>query len=600
MTTQGKGLDPHVVPSASDLHNNNLRLIRMRWAAGAVMLIATVLSVTALNVPLPAAALVILSAVVLAYNAAIWAITRRAGETRLHFIATAQVAFDWLALALFVHFTGGIESPAIPFFLFHLIMAALLLEERISYLYAAFVIGVVAVIAALEAIGWLPHYTVIPVLPPDLYQNPLYIAAVLIFFGVTVGVVIVLMTRIVLDLRDRERRLNMLCSTMQVLPSSLDLSHVLNQLLISITRSLEAKGASIRLLDKTGAQLEIVAAYGLSQKYLEKGPVVVDHSPIDQEALRGRPIIVEEATADQRFQYPAEIVAEGIHSVLCAPLAGRRGPLGVLRVYGWRPGSFNAKDAEFVLTIARQGALSIENAMTYTELRHIDETKSQFVRTVTHELRGPVVGAQSLLRTVTRDLAGGLNDTQRDILRRISDRLDVLKLLIDDLLDLAAGKVEGLQEAPTPVAVEAVVLAVIDRLSTQAEEKHITLNLEYVPRGLTVLATEDGLSRIFHNLIGNAVKYTPAGGRVDVRMDQCGDEIVTAVIDNGVGIPAADLPHVFEEFYRASNVKQNGLTGTGLGLAIVNDLVRRYEGRISVHSTVGEGTTFTVVLPVAR
>src|SRR5512139_2394640 len=600
MTSQGKGLDSHIVPSAIDLHSNNLRLIRMRWVAGAVMLLATVLSVTVLSVPLPSAALIILSLVVLAYNAVIWAITRRAGEMWLHAIATAQVAFDWLALALFVHFTGGIESPALAFFLFHLIVAALLLEERTSYIYAVSVIGVVAVIAVLEAIGWLPHYTVIPALPPELYRDPLYIAAIWLFFSVTVGVVIMLVTRIVRDLRDRERRLNMLCSTMQVLPSSLDLPHVLNELVTSITRSLEAKGASIRLLDKTGAQLEIAAAYGLSQKYLEKGPVVVDHSPIDQEALRGRPIIVEEASADPRFQYPAEIVAEGIHSMLCAPLAGRRGPLGVVRVYGWRPGSFNDKDAEFVLTIARQGALSIENAIAYTELRHLDETKSQFVRTVTHELRGPVVGSQSLVRTVTRDLAGGLNDVQRDILRRLSDRLDALKMLIDDLLDLAAGKVEGLQAPMTPVSVEVIVLNIVDRLSTQAEEKQIDLKMDYVPRGLTVMATEDGLHRIFLNLIGNAIKYTPPGGRVNVRMDQCEDEVVTAIVDTGVGIPEADLPHVFEEFYRASNVKQNGITGTGLGLAIVKDLVERYEGRISVHSTVGEGTTFTVVLPMAR
>jgi signal transduction histidine kinase len=476
-------------------------------------------------------------------------------------------------------------------------VAALLLEER-PYIYAAFVIGVVAAIAALERSAGCRTAPSSPRCRLIISQSAL-IAAILLFFSVTVGVVIILMTRVVRDLRDRERRLNMLCSTMQVLPSSLDLPHVLNQLVTSITRSLEAKGASIRLLDKTGAQLEIAAAYGLSQKYLEKGPVVLDHSPIDQEALRGRPIIVEEATTDRRFQYPADVVAEGIHSMLCAPFAGRRGSLGVLRVYGWRPGAFN-EDAEFVMTIARQGALSIENAVAYTELRQIDQTKSQFVRTVTHELRGPVVGAQSLLRTVTRDLAGGLNDVQRDILRRLSDRLDALKMLIDDLLDLAAGKVEGLQTPLTAVSVEAIVLNIVDRLSTQAEEKQIDLKMDYVPRGLTVMATEDGLHRIFLNLIGNAIKYTPSGGRVNVRMDQCDDEVVTAIIDSGVGIPEADLPHVFEEFYRASNVKQEGITGTGLGLAIVKDLVERYEGRISVHSTVGEGTTFTVVLPMAR
>ena len=172
MTTQGKGLDSHAVPSVIDLYNNNLRLIRMRWMAGAVMLLATAFSVTVLNVPLPAAALIVLSLVVLAYNAAIWAITRRAGERRLHFIATAQVAFDWLALALFVHFTGGIESPAIAFFLFHSSWPRCCWKNASRTSMPCLVIGVVAAIAALEAIGWLPHYTVIPALPPELYRNP--------------------------------------------------------------------------------------------------------------------------------------------------------------------------------------------------------------------------------------------------------------------------------------------------------------------------------------------------------------------------------------------------------------------------------------------
>ncbi len=600
MVTPGPLPDLQVMLSSIDLLNNNRRLVRMRWLAGLVMLIATAISAYVLSVPLPTAALYLLGAAVLAYNALIGSIMRRAGEPWLHFIATAQVAFDWLALALFIHFTGGIESPAIAFFLFHLLIAALLLAERQAYVYAAFVVGAVIGIAGLEAIGWLPHYTVIPALPADLYRNLLYIVAIISFFSVTVGVILVLVTRIVRDLRDRERRLQMLCSTLQALPSSLDLSQVLNQVVVSITRALEAKGASIRQLDETGEQLKVVAAYGLSQKYLEKGPVVLAQSPIDQAALHGQPIIVEETTQGQHFQYPAEIMAEGIHSLLCAPLLGRRGPLGVLRVYGWRAGSFSQRDAEFVMTVARQGALAIENAMAYGELRRLDQTKSQFVRAVTHELRAPVVGAQSLLRTVTRDLAGSLNDVQRDILRRLSDRLDALKMLIDDLLDLAAGKVEGLQTGLAPVSVEALVLSVVDRFSGQAEEKKIDLKVDYVPRGLTVLASEEGLYRVFLNVIGNAVKYTPSGGKVNVRMDQCGEEVVTAVIDTGVGIPDVDLPHIFEDFYRASNVKQNGFTGTGLGLTIVKDLVERYGGRISVHSAVGEGTTFTVVLPLVR
>ncbi|MER3459610.1 MAG: GAF domain-containing protein, partial [Chloroflexota bacterium] len=95
---------------------------------------------------------------------------------------------------------------------------------------------------------------------------------------------------------------------------------------MGIAHALQAKAASIRLLDETGEQLKIAAAYGLSRKYLDKGPVKVSSSPIDQEALRGRPVIVADTAQDGRFQYPSEVLAEGIRSVLCVPLIGRRGP----------------------------------------------------------------------------------------------------------------------------------------------------------------------------------------------------------------------------------------------------------------------------------
>jgi signal transduction histidine kinase len=173
-------------------------------------------------------------------------------------------------------------------------------------------------------------------------------------------------------------------------------------------------------------------------------------------------------------------------------------------------------------------------------------------------------------------------------------------MLIDDLLDLAAGKIEGLQGELTDISVEATVLNVVDHLKAQAEEKHIDLQVDVLQRGLTVTATEDGLGRIFLNLIGNAIKYTPPGGKVHIGLEQSHNEAIATVSDTGIGIPEVDVPHLFEEFYRASNVKRNGITGTGLGLAIVKDLVERYEGRVSVHSQVDAGTTFTVVLPLAR
>jgi two-component system phosphate regulon sensor histidine kinase PhoR len=117
---------------------------------------------------------------------------------------------------------------------------------------------------------------------------------------------------------------------------------------------------------------------------------------------------------------------------------------------------------------------------------------------------------------------------------------------------------------------------------------------------LVVRATEEGLDRIFVNLVGNAIKYTPAGGEVTVLPCGSGGEISVAVTDTGIGIPPEALPHLFEEFYRAPNARAAKITGTGLGLAIVKELVDRYGGRIEVESRLGEGSTFTVTLPACQ
>jgi signal transduction histidine kinase len=580
----------------ADLGRHNARLIRMRWLAGVAVMGATPFSIVLLHVPLPGS-LYLLGEAILVYNLGLLWVTEKQGARHQRLLAVAQYAFDWLALAVFVHLTGGIESPAIWFFLFHVLLAPFYLPGRAPFVFAGLVIVAVAGIAGLEAAGWLVHYPILTTLPDNLYRQPLWIATQLVFFTITLVVSLSLMVPVVRELRERQRQVAALFQGIQAVSSSLELPRVLDALTRSVAVALGAKGASIRLLDKAGQQLTMAAAFGLSQAYLDKGPVQVERSPIDQEALAGKPVIIQPSLDSERLQYPAEIEAEGIGSILCVALAGRSGPLGVLRVYGARPRFFTDENVNFAVAIARQGATAIEHAVTYGALRHTDQVKSQFVRTVTHELRSPVAAGQSLLRSVMH--AGGLSELQSDVLRRLSDRLDALQLLINDLLDLAAGKVDGLEASLAPVALEAVVLRVVDHLETQAREKKIELKVTPPPCSLTVTANEDGLGRIFVNLIGNAIKYTPAGGQVRVSLEQTDGEATVAVADNGLGIGPADLPHLFEEFYRGANVKEAGIPGTGLGLAIVKDLVERYGGRVSVKSQPGEGSTFSVTLPLA-
>jgi signal transduction histidine kinase len=293
------------------------------------------------------------------------------------------------------------------------------------------------------------------------------------------------------------------------------------------------------------------------------------------------------------------VAAEGIGSILVVPISGRSRTLGVLRVYAEGPDRFTQDDVDFVLAIARQGAIAIENALAHEALQNADRARALFVRTVTHELRAPVSGAQSLLRVLIQGMTGELTRQQREILDRVETRLKNLMELIHDLLALAASKTSELQEPPRAIPLQEAVQHAIDLVSQEAGEKQIRLAFEAPAEAILVRATPDGLGQIFGNLVGNAVKYTPQGGKVTVQVARQPAGVVVTVADTGMGIPAEDLPHLWEEFFRAGNAKRSGITGTGLGLSIVKRLVETFEGMIRVQSAEGKGTTFTVSLPIA-
>jgi len=219
---------------------------------------------------------------------------------------------------------------------------------------------------------------------------------------------------------------------------------------------------------------------------------------------------------------------------------------------------------------------AVELARAKEEMEKLDQAKSAFMLTVSHELRAPVGGAQSLLRTMTRGIAGELSDQQRDILKRIEVRMDQLLVLINDLLSLASSKSIELDKPLEPFELKPIMQ--VDRFSVETENKEISLNVEMTNEDPVVKATYDGLERIFGNLIGNAIKYTPEKGTVQVRIRHLSEKVEINISDSGMGIPEEDLPHIWDEFFRAKNARHSGITGTGLGLSIVKQYVDRFGG----------------------
>ena len=240
-------------------------------------------------------------------------------------------------------------------------------------------------------------------------------------------------------------------------------------------------------------------------------------------------------------------------------------------------------------------------AQAKEEMARLSEFKSRYTFIVAHELRAPVGGAQSLLRTLTRGFVGDLTAKQREILQRIETRLDQLLALINDLLDLAESKTMIADEPLQPVALTSILQKVVEQYTVEAEQKQIALHCELPAEEMLVQATEAGLVRVFTNLVSNAVKYTPAGGEICVRLETTSpDDVAVRIRDTGIGIPADALPHIGEEFYRAENARHSRISGTGLGLSIVRQLVDACGGSLVIESKEGKGSTFIIKLPVSK
>ena len=236
-----------------------------------------------------------------------------------------------------------------------------------------------------------------------------------------------------------------------------------------------------------------------------------------------------------------------------------------------------------------------------TLLKDLEKMKNDFVNTVSHDLKSPITVIAGLADLVRMSGPGHPNFEAR--CQDIRDTAQHMADLVTDLLDI--GKIEaGLDAAVEPMDLVPVAVEALRLVRPHAERKTIELTAE-LPETAVVMAAPIRVRQALVNLIDNGIKYTPTGGRVAVMaaFSAGGDgatSVTIRVMDTGIGIPARDLPRVFDKFYRVKSPATSGITGTGLGLAITRTIVESVGGRIRVESVEGAGTTFIVELPVAR
>ena len=307
----------------------------------------------------------------------------------------------------------------------------------------------------------------------------------------------------------------------------------------------------------------------------------------------GRGVYANPAARDllgRRFASASEVTPESLREAVSR--AAGAGAAGVLPVPVESEFETGGRIIAASALPAGQGAVVVV-ARDVTAARRVERVRRDFVANASHELKTPVASIQALAETL-HDAAASDPAVAERFLDRLRHEAIRLSRLVGDLLDLS--RLEG--GLPEAVHLGAVVAEEAERLRARAEGAGVRLVVEAAP-DLTVRGSASDLGLLLHNLLDNAIRYSPDGGEVRVRLGTEDGQAELRITDTGMGIPARDLDRVFERFYRVDPARSRGTGGTGLGLAIVRHVAQSHGGDVEVRSVLGAGSTFIVRLPLA-
>ncbi|UCD52554.1 MAG: HAMP domain-containing histidine kinase [Phycisphaerales bacterium] len=420
-------------------------LIRLRWLAALSVAASTFVCARILGIALQERALYGIAVLLLGYNAVLFVLLRHLaatpGERSVKRTINLQISADLIVLTVLLHFSGGVENPLAFFFIFHMIIASILLSVWESYLQATLAVLLFGLLAALEYSQQIAHHCLTGFVRHCQYQEGSYVLGTFFAFAVSLYLVVYMASYIAVRLRRAER-----------------------------------------------AQAQ-------------------------------------------------------------------------------------ANDL----------------------LRAQDRIKDEYVARLTHDIKGHLAAIQTCLAVA---IGGPISGQVADFVDRAYRRTQKLTAFVRILLRLTKLKLGSSLEM-TVFSLGDAAGSAIETVRKRAEDKGIHLSGTLASSTPMVRADRDAIEETIANLLLNAIKYTPARGAISIEARAEGDSALLEICDTGIGVPAAELPRIFDEFYRASNARQVERDGTGLGLSLARQLIEQHDGSISVFSTEGSGTTFRIVLPRA-
>jgi signal transduction histidine kinase/uncharacterized protein YpmB len=315
----------------------------------------------------------------------------------------------------------------------------------------------------------------------------------------------------------------------------------------------------------------------------------------------------------------------GMGALVVCPILPKTGACGFIctGVIGQR-NNINEGDEESIAILANQIGQALENARLFEatwhaqqelekkvetrtaelsqaleEVKKVNNRKSEFVSAVSHELRTPLTSIKGYASILLSEKLGPIPEAARQRLERINRHSDELAHLVTNLLDISRIESGRVIMKQRPCNLTEIINTVLELLSVQLKEKQIKTDIHIPQATLNILADQEQIQRVFINLIGNAIKFTPKGGNITILAHPQDNLVRIEVKDTGCGIPADSLDKIFDEFYRVDSTINQRVKGTGLGLSLVKNIIEAHGGKIWARSKQGQGTTFSFTLPKA-
>jgi signal transduction histidine kinase/ActR/RegA family two-component response regulator len=383
------------------------------------------------------------------------------------------------------------------------------------------------------------------------------------------------------------------------LSSHVELQTLLQEVLTGVCQLQRAPKGILMLYDAERNDLHTVASVGFSAAYLAQlGRVALGAGPCGRAVATRTTVMVDDVGRAGGAAIDRTLARlGGYKAVCCIPLQSRTGQMvGAIATCFPRPHKPAPHEMQLVALYGGQASEFIENARHFQQLRDASRMKDEFLATLSHEIRTPlnaVLGWANLLRSGS---ANSTATTSRAI-EAIERNARIQSQLVEDLLDISRIVTGQMRVHLAPVDLAAVVDAALDTVRPAAANKRIDLSVDLAP-DVVVFGDADRLRQVVWNLAVNAVKFTPEGGRVSVRVQPVKDGARIIVSDTGAGIAPDVLPHVFDRFRQGEPRNDAAQRGLGLGLAIVRHLVEAHGGAVQAESEGGGlGATFTVQLP---